>query len=112
MRQYEIESYVTETGDAPFQAWIEDLKDSKAQIRLIARLERAAHGNFGDWKDLKGVKGLFEMRDHYGPGYRIYFSIVGQKIILLLAGSTKQQQDKAIARAEMYLTDYNRRMKS
>ena len=49
------------------------------------------------------------MRDHYGQGYRIYYSIEGQKIILLLAGSTKKEQTKTIAKAKEYLADYKRR---
>jgi len=109
MRQYGIESYVTEKGETPFLKWLERLKDNTAKIRLYARLDRAAHGNFGDWKTLKNAKGIYEMRDHYGQGYRIYYSIEGQKIILLLAGSTKKEQTKTIAKAKEYLADYTRR---
>ena len=109
MRQYDIESYVTEKGETPFLQWLERLKDNTAKIRLYARLDRAGHGNFGDWKTLKNAKGIHEMRDHYGQGYRIYYSIEGQKIILLLAGSTKKQQIKTIVKAKEYLADYKRR---
>jgi putative addiction module killer protein len=109
---YEIEVYRTATDEAPFQAWIESLRDQKAQTRLYARLDRASYGNFGDWKDLTGAKGLFEMRDHYGQGFRIYYSIVGSRIILLLAGSTKSEQNRAIMKAKEYLADYFRRTSS
>jgi putative addiction module killer protein len=111
MKLFEIESYKTETGDVPFRAWFDSIKDTKAQTSLIARLDRASFGNFGDWKAIAGAKSLFEMRLHYGQGYRIFYTIVDQKIVLLLIGSTKQAQDKTIAKAKDYLADYNRRIK-
>jgi putative addiction module killer protein len=78
-------------------------------MRLLARLDRASLGHLGDWKALRGTEGIAELRDPYGPGYRVYFSRVGQRIILLLAGSTKRDQKKAIASAKAYLADYRRR---
>ena len=110
MKRYEIESYVTEKGEAPFLKWLEQLKDKTAKTKLYARLERASHGNFGDWKDLKNAKGVYEMREHYGQGFRVYYSVEGQKIVLLLAGSTKKEQNKTIAKAKAHLADYKRRI--
>jgi putative addiction module killer protein len=52
------------------------------------------------------------MRISYGQGFRIYYTIVGQKIVLLLAGSTKQGQAKAIVKAAEYLAEANRRQRS
>ena len=109
MKRYEIEVYRTADDVAPFQIWIEDLRDKVAKTKLTARLIRAQGGNLGDWKEIKGAKGLFELREHSGPGYRVFFSIVGQTIILLLAGSTKQDQERTIAKAKDYLADYLRR---
>jgi putative addiction module killer protein len=51
------------------------------------------------------------MRIHYGAGFRIYDFVVGQTVILLLSGSSKKDQAKAISRATAYLEDYNRRVK-
>ena len=70
------------------------LKDKTGQAKLLARIRRASFGNFGDWKEIKGAKGLYEMREHYGPGYRIFYTLVGKKLILLLAGSSKKDQKK------------------
>lgn len=109
MMIYEIHVYRTSNDVAPFQIWIEGLKDPKAKSKLTARLFRAQHGNFGDWKEIKGVKGLFELREHYGPGYRIFYTVVGQKIILLLAGSSKKEQARTIAKAADYLADFRLR---
>jgi putative addiction module killer protein len=105
---YAIEEYQTVDGKKPFGEWLLDLKDKRAQAKLRARITRAELGNLGDWKALEGT-GVYEMREHYGPGYRIYFSIIGRKIVLLLVGSTKQDQKRAIARAKDYLADYERR---
>ena len=72
MGKYEVEEYVTERGKIPFSQWLLSLKDKTGQAKLLARIRRATFGNFGDWKEIKGAKGLFEMREHYGPGYRIF----------------------------------------
>ncbi len=71
MKQYDIEEYLAEDGTSPFQTWLLGLKDKIARGKILARIDRAAFGNFGDWKSIQGVKGLFEMREHYGRGYRI-----------------------------------------
>ncbi len=52
------------------------------------------------------------MREHYSPGYRIFYAIVGKKLVLLLAGSTKKDQKKTISKAKGYLEDYLERTKS
>jgi len=108
---YDIEEYVTDDDKAPFGDWLLGLKDKRAQAKLRARIRRAAFGNFGDWKDIRGAKGVFEMREHYGPGYRIFASVVGKKIVLLLAGSDKKDQKKAITKVREYLADYQKRAK-
>jgi putative addiction module killer protein len=110
--RYEVAVYQTEAGEAPFQAWVKEVKDAKAKTIIVSRLERAAGGLFGDWKAIAGARGLCEMRIHHGPGYRIYYSVIGQQIVLLLAGSTKQSQGKAIAAAKAHLEDYSRRTKA
>lgn len=106
---YEIEEYIAEDGTSPFAEWLEGLKDKRARARWLARLDRVALGNLGDWKALSDAEGVAEFRDAYGPGYRVYFSFVGKKIILLLAGSTKRHQRKAIRQAMAYLENYKRR---
>lgn len=109
--EYQIEEYVTAKGESPYADWFEGLKDTVARAKLLARIDRAAQGNFGDWKALAGAKGVFEMRESYGPGYRIYYGIVERWIVLLLAGSTKKGQNRAIAKAKEYFADYETRTK-
>jgi putative addiction module killer protein len=108
---YEIEEYVTEDGTSPFTDWLQGLKDTRTRMRLLARLDRASLGNLGDWKALSDAEGIVELRDHYGPGYRLYVSFVGRKIILLLGGSTKRDQRRTIRSAVAHLADYKRRTK-
>jgi putative addiction module killer protein len=107
--RYQIAEYVTASGKSPYAEWFDGVKDTIARAKLAARIDRAAHGNFGDWKALAGAKGVYEMRENYGPGYRVFYSIVGREVILLLAGSTKRDQPRTIANAKEYLADYRKR---
>ena len=109
--EYEVEEYQTAEGKKPFSEWLSSLPDKRVQAKLLARINRASLGNFGDWKALKDTGGLCEMREHYGPGFRIYFKIVGKRLLLLLAGSIKRDQDAAIAKAKKYVEDYEQRKK-
>ena len=106
---YEIEDYTTEDGRSPFAEWLDGLKDRRAQARILARLDRVQLGNLGDWKVLAGTGGVAELRDPYGPGLRVYFARIDNRIVLLLAGSTKADQKKAVLLAEANLKDYQRR---
>ena len=106
---YTIEEYVTEDDVSPFTVWLLGLKDKRAQAKIRARLLRASFGNFGDWKKIRGTPGLCELREHHGPGYRVLYSIEGKKLVLLLAGSDKRKETKAIADATARLADYRTR---
>jgi len=103
MQRYEIEAYETETGEIPFEGWLDAIKNKDVQAQVVARLQRAKLGNFGDWKALAGTAGICEMRIHSGQGFRIFYSVVGRTIVLLLAGSTKKEQDKTIAKLRRIL---------
>ena len=111
MKRYEVEVYETEEGKAPFQEWVDGIREKTARTLVNSQVRKAQLGNFGDWKSLTGAGGICEMRISYGPGFRIYYFVVGQKVILLLSGSTKNNQDRTIAKAKEYLADYNRRVK-
>jgi putative addiction module killer protein len=73
------------------------LQDAKGKARIIARLESAAFGNFGDCKAVGG--GVSEMRVHTGPGYRVYFTQRGTTVYVLLLGGDKATQKRDIKRA-------------
>ena len=82
---------------AVFDAWFESLKDKQTSRRIQARIDRAEEGNFGDHKAVG--EGVFEMRIHHGPGFRVYFTQRGLEIVILLAGGDKSSQSKDIETA-------------
>ncbi|WP_066412293.1 type II toxin-antitoxin system RelE/ParE family toxin [Bordetella ansorpii] len=73
------------------------LKDRRAMHRIQVRIDRAEEGNFGDCEPVG--EGVSEMRIHYGPGYRVYFTRRGSEIVILLAGGDKSTQSKDIKTA-------------
>lgn len=81
-----------------FQAWLDDLGDKRAQVRIAARLRQAESGNLGDWASVGGE--VSEMRVHFGPGYRLYFTRRGGVLIIMLAGGAKASQARDIRRAQ------------
>lgn len=52
-----------------------------------------------------------ELRLVFGSGYRIYFGLDGEKLVVLLTGGDKSKQDKDIKLAQEYWGDYLRRTK-
>ncbi len=78
---------------AAFAKWFKGLKDIRARVRILQRLERAEAGNLGD---VKFFDGIGEMRIKYGPGYRLYFVARGEEIIILLCGGDKKSQRRDI----------------
>ena len=106
---FEILEQITEDGKRPFADWLLNLKDKSVQVKIRARIARASLGNFGGWKSLENTNGLYEMRVHYGAGFRVFYKLVGNKVVLLLADSTKDDQNRTIAKAKEYLADYERR---
>jgi putative addiction module killer protein len=100
--------YVTESGKEVIRDWLDGLHDASAVTRIIMRIDRLAEGNFGDCKPLRD--GVWELRIDYGPGYRVYYSMIGRVCVLLLCGGDKRKQPRDINRAVEHLKDYKRRM--
>jgi putative addiction module killer protein len=80
-----------------FADWLNALRDTIGKARVIARLRAAEHGNFGDCESVG--EAIYEMRVHYGPGYRMYFTRRGEVVYLLLVGGDKSTQKRDIKRA-------------
>ena len=88
---------------ATFRRWIRGLRDRSAVARINARLRNVSLGNAGDAKSVGG--GLFEMRVHHGPGYRVYFLREGATVVLLCGGD-KGSQQRDIERAGRLAADW------
>jgi putative addiction module killer protein len=80
-----------------FDAWLEGLRDGLTRRRLVVRLRKAQLGNLGDVKSVG--EGVFEMREFFGPGWRMYYVQRGQVFIVMLGGGDKSTQQADIARA-------------
>ncbi len=104
-----IVQYRTVQGQVPFDKWLYSLPNTHLQAYILARLDRLRMGNFGDTKSVGS--GIQELRIHQGPGYRIYYSWQGRKIVLLLCGGSKGTQKPDIKKARLFWEDYQLRMK-
>ena len=84
-----------------FSDWLDGLKDRTTRRRLARRLYRAARGSLGDVKPVGA--GVFEMREFFGPGWRMYYVQHHEELIVMLGGGGKSSQSadivSAIARA-------------
>lgn len=80
-----------------FSKWLTKLKDMRARIAIARRLERAQGGNLGDVKSV-GER-VFEMRVDMGAGYRLYYTMRGNELIILLVGGDKSTQQRDIEKA-------------
>jgi putative addiction module killer protein len=80
-----------------FARWLSGLADTEGKGRILARIEAARLGNFGDSEPVG--HGISEMRVHFGPGYRVYYMREGSVFYLLLCGGDKSTQQADIKRA-------------
>jgi putative addiction module killer protein len=80
-----------------FDKWLDNLADTVARTRIDIRIRRMQQGAFGDVKHVG--EGVFEMRVHCGPGYRVYYTRVGEQIVMLLCGGKKSTQQSDISKA-------------
>ena len=81
-----------------FTKWLHKLKDIKGKVSIIRRIERAKNGNFGDFKSLGSD--VYELRITVGPGYRVYYTLRGDELVILLVGGDKSTQTKDIEKAK------------
>ncbi len=106
MSEIRILEYLDLKSRSPCAAWFEG-HSAVASAKVAAALYQLAAGN---WSNVKGVgTGVFERKINAGPGYRIYFGKDGDRLVILLGGSTKQRQQQAIETAREHWADYRRR---
>ena len=86
-----------------FKDWFNQLTQ-KEKLQIAARLERIkTQGYFGDAKSLR--KGLCELR--WKNGWRIYF-ITNKESITLIIGGHKNEQEKNIKKARIFIKQYTK----
>jgi putative addiction module killer protein len=83
------------------------LKDIVARQKVRIRLDNVRLGNLG--KNRSAGEGVYELKIHYGPGYRVYYGLAKKTVVLLLLGGDKSSQKKDIAHARVHWQDYKRR---
>jgi putative addiction module killer protein len=86
---------IKRTGE--FNEWLSSIRDGMTQRRLVKRLRKVTLGNLGDVTPVGD--GVFEIREHFGPGWRMYYIQRGSMLIVMLGGGDKSTQTADIAKA-------------
>ncbi len=102
-----IKHYITHDGKDLYANYFRKLRDSIAKAKIASRVNRMASGNYGDHKPCR--EGVWELRIDQGVGYRVYYSLVENEIVLLLLAGDKRSQDNDIDEAIRCLKDYLKR---
>jgi len=106
-RMIEVFRYQTDDGKEPVTEWLLSLRDKQAQAKVRLRIKRLEAGIFGYCEPVG--KGILELREHLGAGYRVYFGRHGRMVAILLCGGTKKSQAADIMAAKEYWADWKRR---
>jgi putative addiction module killer protein len=106
-RLHKITYYTDEAGRKPFREWYLSLRDKTAMQKIAVRLGRLELGNFGVCKGIGG--GVMELKIDYGPGYRVYYAIDGETVVLLLIGGDKKSQQRDIEAAQEFWKSHKER---
>ena len=96
--------YTTVDGKCPYDEWLGSL-DIKTKAIIDNRIERLADGLYGDHKKLSNSS-LSELRFFIGKGYRVYYKDLTNVVIIIVAGSEKDNQKRTIKQAEKYFNDF------
>jgi len=104
--EVEILEFLDDLDRSPFGRWFDSLS-AVAAARMTVALTRLGQANFSN---VEGVgRGVFELKVDFGPGYRVYFGKEGERIVILLGGSSKKRQGAAITAAQAAWAEYKRR---
>lgn len=88
---FEIRHYLTPDEKDVYLDWLKQIRDTVAKTAVVRRVNRIEQGNFGDHKFCRD--GVWELCIDVGAGYRVYYAISGQLIVLLLCGGDKRTQN-------------------
>jgi putative addiction module killer protein len=87
-----------------FREWIDGLRDLAGRARIQMRIDRLIHGNPGQHRNLAG--GVSELKVDSGPGYRVYYTVRGARLLLLLAGGDKSSQARDVVKAKKLAKEF------
>jgi putative addiction module killer protein len=102
-KEKQLQYYTAPNGKTPFLEWLASLKDKTILKRIRNRMDRVQVGHYGDHEHVG--EGVYEIKLHFGTGYRIYFAEHGEKIIFLLCAGDKATQTKDIGLAKQFWQD-------
>ncbi len=97
-------------GKSPFLEWEKKL-DTRFRAIIRIRINRIRLADYGDCKPIKGTPGLYELRVHIGPGYRIYFGRIKETLVIILSAGDKGSQERDINKAKNYWRLYKESLK-
>lgn len=103
-RERVLQEYITHAGKNPFAEWLHAIRDKTTRARIRTRLSRLRLGNFGDTHSVGG--GVQELRLDFGPGYRIYYGLADETVVLLLGGGDKRSQRHDIQEARQHWQEF------
>ena len=104
LKNYRVKEYLTKKGINPYRTWLDSLRDVKIWARIQARILRLELGSLGDYRYIG--KGVNELRLDFGSGYRVYFGLDGNTLIILLLAGDKSSQRRDIIKAKRFWEDY------
>lgn len=107
IKQRTVDYYKTPAGKMPAQEYLLSLKDKLTQAMLFKRIRQAGQGQFGKIRNVGG--GVWELKIDHGPGYRVYYGIHGNELVLILMAGSKRTQDGDIKKARVYWIEWKER---
>ena len=97
MSNYIVKNYIDDNGNEPIIDWLKFL-DCTTRKRILLRFDRLQDGNFGDYRQIDEY--LYELKFYFGSGYRVYYTIENNTIIILISGGDKKSQSRDIKKAK------------
>ena len=102
-----VEYYKTLSGKESAREWLSSIKDTLTQAILYKRIRQAGLGQFGRTRNVGNS--VWELKIDYGPGYRVYYGIDGDELILILMGGSKKTQSADIKKAQSSWLEWKER---
>lgn len=100
--------FATSRNIEPAYEYIKKLKDPIGRQKIRTNIRKAEKGNFGkEGSDYRHISGdIWELKIDYGPGYRVYFGLENDSLILLLLAGSKKSQTKDIEDSKKYWNEF------